>query len=470
MPIDTTAPATPGGHMARLARKLADPKRQTRLNLLNRYMDGDAPLPEGGDNVREVHRLFQRRSRTNYGRLIVGSKQDRMRLLGFRTAAANDENGDAEAARVLRETGLILELADTLKNMLGVGEGYMIVGLDDRNRPVITSEDPRQLIGEHDPMRRQVLVRAVKLFHDDVAEKDFCYLYDASDPSDVRVYVASRRRRAVSAGVTFNASAYEWDDEYGGAEGSQLPAMPVVPFLNNGGIGEFEPHIDLLDRINYMVLERMNITAMQAFRQRAIEGTLPELDENGNPIDYDKLFEAGPAALWQLPEGVKIWESATTDMTPILSSVKSDVEILASITSTPMYILFSDATNQSASGADLARESTKASVEDRIDRATPSLARVMSLVFLFLGDAVRADTLGIEPVWAPVVTYGLAERGSAWAQMADMPFETKLREVMQFTPEQIARAKTERMDDLVFAPLLAAVKTPVTPDTVPVGA
>ena len=79
---------------------------------------------------------------------------------------------------------------------------------------------------------------------------------------------------------------------------------------------------------------------LQAFRQRAIKGDLPEFDETGKKIDYDSIFSSDPAAMWLLPNGVEMWESSGSDLTPILESVKADVRELAGRTRTPLYYLF----------------------------------------------------------------------------------------------------------------------------------
>jgi hypothetical protein len=85
--------------------------------------------------------------------------------------------------------------------------------------------------------------------------------------------------------------------------------------LNRNGVGEFEPHLDVLDRINHMILQRMVIATMQAFRQRAIKGDtedMPDKDpETGEEIDYDDIFAADPGALWRLPKVRDMWESAS---------------------------------------------------------------------------------------------------------------------------------------------------------------
>lgn len=466
MPIDTTVTGSPGWQLARLNKKLVDQRRQQRIRLLRSYVNGDAPLPEGSENVREVFRLFQRKARAGYAELVVSSVYEKINLLGFRTAASSDDAGDAVAAQIVRENSLTIELVDAIENALIVGEGYLVTGEDD-GRPVITSEDPAQMVSENDPIRRNRVMRAMKLFHDDVDDRDFAYLYtQATEDGKPRVYRASRARRATSPTTLFNATAYEWDIDYGGEAGLPLVDMPVQRLRNRQDMGEFERHLDVLDRINHGILERLSIAAMQAFRQRAIKGDLPTHDDDGNVIDYDKVFDAGPAALWRLPEGVDIWESASADLQQILASVKDDVKELAAVTKTPMNALMPDAANQAAEGARMYREGSNLKAKDRIARWSPNLVGSMSTAFRIIGDTERADALQIEPIWAPVEQFSLTEQASAWAQLSDMPFETKLREIMQWTPEQIRRAKTEQMDAVVVS-AIAAVKSQAAPAPVP---
>ena len=92
-----------------------------------------------------------------------------------------------------------------------------------------------------------------------------------------------------------SASSAGWQPR--GSSPSGIDVVPIVQFLNRGGVGEFELVTDLLDRINWVTLQRLLIIAMQAFRQRALSGELPETDENGDLIDYEAMFTPGPDAL-----------------------------------------------------------------------------------------------------------------------------------------------------------------------------
>src|SRR4029453_13439111 len=128
-------------------------------------------------------------------------------------------------------------------------------------------------------------------------------------------------------------------------------------FKNKYGLGEFEIHLDLLDRINKLILDRMVIATMQAFRQRGVKGRPlgypDDPPQAGELIDYSQVFTADPAAMWMLPQVAEMWESGVVDLTPILNAVKHDLEHLASVTRTPMHMLSPAGINQSAEGASL---------------------------------------------------------------------------------------------------------------------
>lgn len=493
--IDTTQPLSPGWWMARLSNKLL--RRQPRLHLLDCYLRGDPPLADAGvANATEIYRAFQRKARSNFAELIVEAARERMSVTGFRTAVENEDIGDDTAWGIWKQNALDIQSTQVHKHMLGLGDGYVIVGLDENNAPLITAEDPRECITEHDPARPQKVIAALKLFHDNVNDYDLAYLYLPGI-----VYTAGRKRRAVigangiaNTAVSFSASGWDWVDsqlesidlslldnddpefatQFAGTAGSPLPGnaadiVPVIPFSNLDHMSEFERHIDLLDRINHTILQRMVITTHQAFRQRAFLGDLPETDLAGNPIDYEKALRSDPGAVWNLPTGAQMWESGQVDLTGILSSISDDIEHLSSVTRTPMYYMTPGDTNQSAEGASLSREGLVFKTEDRISRANIGWAQVMYLAFLFTEDTERANLGTLDPIWAPVERNSLATMAAAAAQaITSLPVEMIQEVIWQFSPEQTARAKTYRMNQLLVAAqaaAMAALKAPApTPE------
>lgn len=455
MPIDTKTPNSPGWWLHRLARKLE--RRQPRLQELIDRLEGNPPLPQGADAARESFQRFQRLSRTNFSELLVEAARERMTVAGFRTGAGGTEQeGDEEATRIWDANRLAVESADVHEMMLAAGDSYVIVGGPDNETgvPVITGEDPRQVVTVHDPVQQRKVRAALKVFHDLDRERDYAYLYL---PGQVWVATRDVRRRTKNQSVRFNPSTWDWDEDLT----DELPfdVVPVVRFRNRRGTGEFENHVDLLDRINQQILQRLVIATLQAFRQRAVKN-LPEEDDEGNELDYTDVFTSDPGALWQVPGGVEFWESGSIDLTPILSAVKDDVRDLAAVTRTPLSYLNPDAASQSAEGASLMREGLVFKVEDRIIRATEGWKDVMSLAFLFSEDQARADRNGLEVLWIPPERRSLAERADAASKGGDIPWRTRMTDIWQFAPKKVDQMEAERSNDLI---LTAAFGQPELP-------
>lgn len=476
--IDTTVPDSPGWWMQRCAVKLRS--RLPRLIHLAAYHEGNPPLPVVDGQMTEVFRRFQQQSCTNFSELIVGSVRERVSVRDIRTAASGGQT-DNVAWRLWRDNGLDVEFSDVLENMLALGDAYMIVGTDD-DGVVITGEDPRQVVTIHDPVRQSRVRAAIKMFRDADAGEDFIVLWlPAAEPGGyARKFVA---RRLVGRGTgtsfyrpstVFSPAAFDWDVEQGGSDGIELehPYVPVVRFRNRRGVGAFEPHIALLNRINHMIYTRMVIALYQAFRQRAIQVDVDEdaVDAEGNPVDAipDDLLTSDPGSWIQLPQNAKIWESQQADMQGIISSIDADVKQLAAVTRRPMSIFAPD--NQSAQGARVGNEGLIFATEDAQNRAGQGLVEVMYLAFLASGDAVRADKASIAVGWNQIERYSLAERGETTAKAkGTLPDRTIWREVWQATPPQIDQIEAEAADQALLAQELQPLPIPAPTEVVKSG-
>lgn len=452
MAINVDTRLSPGWWMDRLFRRLSDQKRWDRLEGLHKRYHGDPPLPEGNDVARELFTAFQRKARTNYAELAVSAVSERMRPVGFRTAVDGDETGDSDAIDIWLRARMNIIAADVHDLMLNLGEAFVIVGWMDEQRgvPIVTAEDPRWMVGEPDPTDPYRLRAALKFLRDDIEGEDRAYLYLPGE-----VWVAKRDAPFSSwekpiGPMYWSPQTWSWDTERSGTLGHS--ALPVVRFLNKDGAGEYEKHIDILDRINYQTLNRLCTAALQAFRQRAIETTADDPidteDENGNPIDYSQVFTSDPGAVWFLPPGAKIWESSSADMNQILKINESDIIQFAATTKTPMYYLNPGGANQSADGASMQRESLVFKVEDRIERCSPLWAEVMAMIFTVIGDTGRADLAKIQTLWANADRLSLAEKADAdsKAQMS-LPWRSRMKLIWDFDPQTIERMQSEREEE-----------------------
>jgi hypothetical protein len=459
--IETDVPGSPGWWLKHLSEKLG--AKVERINLLEKYLDGRACLPiQEGMSPR--FRQFLKRSNLNFGALIVDAVADRLEPMGFRTGASGDEITDREAWRVWQANNMDATAKPFYRSILGLSEGYrMIGGVDvEIGAPLITAEDPRQVITEQDPARPWRTLAGLKIWHDPAAGGDWAVVH----PRAGEVWYAFRRRATTEGSYLLGPAGFECVS----AQRVPLTRIPIVRYTNRTNLlgrpmGEFEDVLDHLDRINHMILQRLVIATLQAFKQRAVKG-LPLRDENGNEIDYTGLFESGPDALWQLPGVAEMWESGQVDLTGILTGTRDDVRDLAAVTRTPLYMLTADAAAGSAEGASLQKEGLAFKCRDRLTELSDPEERTLSIAFEVMGDAVRARTVDMEMLWMPVTAESMAERydAAAKAEAAGVPWRGRMEDVLKATPQQIERWKKEREEEKANEPTPPPLQAPAPQD------
>lgn len=462
MAIDVDTYDTPGWWLKRLQTKLE--LRRQRIDPLYARYSGDTPLPESLLDAPETAVKFYRTARTNFAEMLIKTVGYKTKVSCIQTPRDSGETGDAEAWAAWRRAGMLVEGPDIVRNMLVAGDGYAIVAKDE-DGPAATSEDPRQVVTIHDPVRQSRIRAAGKFFADDDEGRAYAYLY-----RDGRVWVAVKVGRAGRAPRVRFSQAWDWDTTQGGADGEAIPdgGMPVVRYRNDEGVGDFERHTDLLDRVDHLVLQAMVVATLQAFKQRAIKvspADMPDKDpDTGELIDYAEMFVASPDALWKLPETAEMWESGAVDVGPINTMVKDQLIHVSAVTFTPLSAFSPEGANQSAQGASLVREGSTFKVEDKQARVGAAHAMVAAKVFALSGDeelAKLTDPHQITIGWAPAERFSLSERADAAvkAKAAGVPWRTIMREIMQFSPEQVQRMESERMSDAVLFPAEAAQTT-----------
>lgn len=456
MPIDTETPGSAGWWLARLGKQLVD--KRPRYDALAAYARGDHPLPETTNaQSRQAFAAFQKKARTNYPALISGAVRELLMPMGFRTTLAQDERGDAAANRIWQANSLDADGGLVHGTALDLGDAYVIVGPvdDETGEPVITPEDPRQVVAETDPVRPRKTRAALKMYRDAVDGIEVAYLYLPGDDGRIEVHRAVRDLRTTSDAFGFDAQAFDWD---GDVQVLDVTRNPVVRFRNRpqidgSVIGEFEDALDMVDRINHLILDRLVIATMQAFRQRALKGDLPETDAEGNPIDWNTIFAPGPDALWNLPDGVDLWESQQVDLSPILRAVQDDVQSLGAVTRTPAYYLTGNMEYAKSGTAQLARLALESKAIERMREFGESWEIVMALAFAFKGDEQRSNSLDLETIWTPPQRYSLTEVSDAVSKLNGVvPWRTLMTDVYQASPMQLDRMESERAAALFFEP------------------
>lgn len=475
MAIDTSVKYTPGWWLDRLYQKLRD-TRDEHQKLMDRY-EGKGPIPKLSGSMPKSAEQFYRKTRLNMAELVVGSMLERMRVRAIRSGDGS-RAGDSIAWDLYRKNDLDVSFADALEHGLVMGTSYLITGIrtgTPMNRQLtvddirVTWEDPRQMVTIHDAEDQSIIRAAARFYHDAEEQKDVAVLWVAG-----RVFEASTPRKTTRKKIYFNASDWDWEEEKSRVLPGQV-RVPVVRLRNRRGVGEFERHLDVLDRIDHMILQRMVIATMQAFRQRAIKGELPatypsEHPKAGQAIDYDEIFESDPGALWMIPATAEIWESGQVELSGILNAVKDDVRNLAAVTRRPVNVLSPEGENQSAEGAALTREGLTFATEDRELRFGRDLARALAYGFQMIGDEARSNATNMAVEWMPVDRWPLSAQAAAaqQAKAAGMSKQWILERCWQATPEEIEREKASALDDYMLGVPPPQIGT--TPAPQPAGA
>lgn len=448
------APGSPRWWLQRLGSQLlAD---QDRLNLLESYRCGDHPLPIGHHRMREAFRVLQRKARSNYTGLVVESVKERAKPLGIRKGS---DALDTQSQRTWQANSLDAEAPICHSWCLTFGRAYVIVGpptKENFDQPVISVEDPRQVIHEPHPLRRRVAVAGLKIYVDSILNQHKAVLY----MGDGTVHYFYRlRRKNEPTNLRFNQAKWldDTSDFEDGFADLGIDRCPVIPFINRPdyapmGFGEFEDVTDVQDRINSTILDRMVISRMQAYRQRWMKGG-KITDEEGNPLPP---FDPGADLLWAVEdEKAEFGDFEATDIRPLLEATKADVNDLAAISRTPPHYLLGALINVSGDALTAAETGLVSKVRDRMVSWGESWEDV---------DRVAGLYLGIEPdptssiVWADPQFRSIAEISDAATkqQSVGVPWST-LMELLQYTPEQIKRMRSERAADAL---LTAAVSPP----------
>ncbi|HEX5525158.1 MAG TPA: phage portal protein [Pedococcus sp.] len=448
MLTNATTPNSPEWWLLRLGQRLED--ERPGLERLDSYWRGDHPLPFGHRKRREAYRKFQRMARTNFAALIAEALLERLRVVGFRAGSDEDAKVDKKAWSWWQAndmdsvSGLVHRAAVVMKR------AYVFVGPnpDGGKEPLVTGEDPRQVIHEESPRNRRKILAVLKTWWDDVENRHYAVVFVGGQ---VHYYQAKRRESDTDKYLWM---ATQWEVERP-AEDNPLGEPPVVVFRNRPDLcgnclGEFEDVTDIQDRINTQVLDRLVISTMQAYRQRYATG-VDITDANGNP---SAGFDPGADLLWTVPDDkARFGDFAAADLTGVLNSVEADIAHIGSITRTPPHYLVGRIVNAAGEALAAAETGLCAKTMERLTEYSASWEQVYRLAGKLIGEEIPQDA---EVMWADPQFRSLTEKAAASVQLvaAGVPWRTRMT-ILDFTPQEIARMVTERTQDAMLEAALA---------------
>jgi hypothetical protein len=364
------------------------------VDLMRHYYSGDHPLAMIQDKARPAFQRLLKQARSNFVGLVVDATAERIQVDGFRLG--DEEVGDEEAWRIWQANNLDADSDLVITEAVKTSRAFMLVAPnpDDAATPIVTAEDASQAIVAYAPGSRRERVAGLKTWCDDWTGELMATVYL---PGGLYKYQAPKPQ--VGGGVK-----PRWEKRE--AEGEAWPApnplgeVPLVEIPNRPDLlgeshSEIEDVLDVQDRINKTLIDRLMAQEFSAFRQRWMTGYEVPTDENGQPIEP---FKAAVDRLWVIEdENVHVGEFSATDLGPYLDAIEADVRHMAARTRTPAQYLLGQLSNVNGETLKATESGLVAKVRQRSRPLGEGLEEVVRLYLRAAGDA--RDLSRIETIW-----------------------------------------------------------------------
>ncbi len=435
--------------VTRLEKKLQARRRE--LQRYQDYYDGKHPLVFASAKFRKAFGGLFSEFADNWCEIVVDAVEERLNVEGFRFPQSDDAQAesDTDAWRIWQANQLDAESQMAHTTALVKCESSAIIdpwrsprGSD---APLITIEDPLEVIVEHEPGNRRNRAAALKIWRDEWESRMLATLYlpDA-------IY---KFRSATRIEYTKSASATtRWAKREVPGEAWPLPnplgALLVVPLRNRptlagAGRSEIAKVLPIQDGINKLVADMFVASEYAAFKQRWVTGMeIPTDPETGKQIEP---FETAVNRLWmeENPEA-RFGEFTASDLSNFTNAIQMLVGHVASQTRTPPHYLNPAADRLSGESIKAAETGLVAKTRRKFRHFGEGWEEVLRVAFMVLDDP-RADVLNSETIWADPESRSEAEHVDAVAKKKALDVPTaQLWEDLGYSPTQIENFETMR--------------------------
>jgi len=448
---------TPMEWLGRLGHALV--RREPRIHYWRRYYEGDQDLPAGPDQHKDAFRRFQALSRTNLCLLCAESMVHRLQVTGYRDNAG-DTSGNP-VWRLWQQAKLDARQFSAYRKALSRSAAYVTVGVDprDTSRPRVTIEGPENVIVETDPADTSRRLAALRLWHDPLAKRWMATLYLPGERYHWQTVSEFKYRERADLRLRWDPNQWELRAD----PGRSFAEVPVVPFLNGDEgeqpVAEFDVGIDVQNRLNLTILNRLSAERYAAFRQRYM--TNYEVEED--PITGLPLapFRPGTDQIWTVPPPepgqpeTRVGDFAQTDTSQMLRGVEADMRAFAAVTLTPVYYLPGDLVNIGADSVAALDAGHVAKVRQRMALWGESWEEVLTLMAQAAG--INGDLSQGEVVWARPESFQPAVVADYMSKLvaAQIPLPMVAEEV-GWSPQRVDQLRAE----LATNAFLAAATAP----------
>lgn len=423
------------------------------------FYDGDQPLAFASKKFAETFGSRYARLPANFMPLVVDAESERLGVQGFRFGGTENDKG---VWRIWQANQLDAESSIAHDIALVKGSAYALVQPSGAE-PIVTIEDPTEVVVETAPGNRRLRRAALKLWVDDEARlRTYLYLPD-------RIY---KWRSDKEFKVGYRIDDVRWEPY--SDEGEDFPVanplgvVPVVPLLNRPdrfgyGRSEIAPVMGNQNAINKLRFDSLVASEFVAFPQRWVTNIdIPVDPDTGKPI---APFKPGVDLLWAIrrPNPAEVAEYGdkvpvpslgqfpAADMRPYIEAIEAEIGQMSSISRTPYHYFLGTPTSVPPSGESL--KSSEAPLVKKVSRAAVYLGEgweeTMRVALLAAGQTAKAKVVEAETIWADPETRNEAARTDSIIkqyQVGLLPREVAL-EQLGYSQTQIGRIKELKPDD-----------------------
>jgi len=378
--------------LERLWDELAE--RRKVIEVLRCYYAGDHPLPMIQEKARPAFQRLLKQARSNYVGLVVDATAERIQVDGFRLG--DDEVGDEEAWRIWQANRMDASSDLLIAEAIKIGRSFALVAPnpDDAATPIVTAEDATQAIVAYRPGSLFERAAGLKAWIDDWTGDRMATLYLPSKLFKFRAPASKSGELGKPRWEPREVAGEPWPAP------NPLGEVPLVEVPNHPDLlgephSEIEDVLDVQDRINKTLIDRLMAQEFSAFRQRWMTGYEVPVDDDGQRVEP---FKAAVDRLWVIEdENVRVGEFGATDLGPYLESIEADVQHMAARTRTPAQYLLGKLSNVNGETLKATESGLVAKVRQRCRPLGEGLEDVVRLTLKAAGDT-RGLTK-IEVIW-----------------------------------------------------------------------
>lgn len=226
---------------------------------------------------------------------------------------------------------------------------------------------------------------------------------------------------------------------------------PIIRFTNRMDlegriVGEIEPYIPLLGRIDQTTFDRLVVQRFASWIVRTIAGmsvTESAKDAGQSPEQVALALKVGDL-LTSPDKETKFGSLPATPLDGFIRAAEADLQVLAAVTQTPAFELLGDMANLSADALAAAKASQDAKSQEHRHVLGEQHEQTLRLACWLRGDKEGAQDFLAQVRWADTSIRSLAQAADALGKLATMlklPPEVLWHKVPGLTQQDIDEAK-----------------------------